>query len=209
MTVTAAIDLGRIGPGFVDPVHGAQRGFRMLLEAMSRPARVQTMPPDLLAGPPAPGLGLAATAALLALLDEQVQLWLSPTLRRAGCHDFLRFHTGVSLADEPQEADFAVLPAAEGGAELWSAMRLGTDTAPQDGATLLIDGAGLAENGGLGWQGPGIETVQRLAATRLDDAFWAARQALASDYPRGIDLLLCDGAALAALPRTTQRCTED
>ena len=70
---------------------------------------------------------------------------------------------------------------------------------------MLLDAAGLrAEGGELVFTGPGIEHAHRLGVAALDRAFWEARGALAPAYPRGAELLLCDGGALAALPRTTR-----
>lgn len=205
-----ALDLDRIGPGFVDPVHGAQRSFRAVLEAMSRPGRIQSLPATLLEGPPAPGLSVAATAALLALLDAEVSLWLCPALSQAGAQTYLRFHTGVQLVDRPEQADTVVTTAAQAPSINWDALRRGSDAAPEDGATLLIDAAGLdpAAND-LTLRGPGIETEHRLGAWALDRRFWAARERLAPAYPCGIDLLLCDAETVAALPRTTRVTTED
>lgn len=202
----STLDLSAVGPGFADAVHGAQRSFRAVLEALARPGRLQTVDRSLCQ--PAPCLGLAATACLMTLLDAEVSLWLSPALQAAGPH--LRFHTGVRLIDTPEAADFAVASAAEADPALWQRLRCGTDAQPEDGATWLIDGAGLrADGGGLRLQGPGIESHHRLHVTALAPAFWTARAALAPAYPCGIDLLLCEGSALAGLPRTTHVSMED
>ena len=52
-----------LSPGFADPVLDAQASFRAILEAMSRPGRIQRI--DARITPPAP----LCTAAAAALLD--------------------------------------------------------------------------------------------------------------------------------------------
>ena len=60
--------------GFADPVHDAQRSFRAVLDAMSRPGRIAQI-----TGVTAPGpLGAAAGAVLLTLVDHETRLWLDP-----------------------------------------------------------------------------------------------------------------------------------
>lgn len=196
--------LTTVGRGFADPVHGAQQVFRALLEAMSRPGRVQALPAAALAGlePPASGRGLAAV--LLALLDGETSAWLDPAGAPSGLADYLRFHTGVRLPQEPAAAAFVVTRATPAAAAFWTTLADGSDEAPQDGATLIVEVPSLDAGPALVLQGPGIETVQTLRAGGLDAAFWAARRTLEAGLPRGIDLILTCGECLAALPRSTR-----
>lgn len=203
------MSLGTIGRGFAQPVHDAQQVFRAALEAMSRPGRVQPLPAQLLAPLDAPGLSPGLTAVLLSLLDAETRLWLAPSLATADALQYLRFHTGVRLADSPAEADFVVVGAAQARPELWTQLRRGSDEAPQDGATLVLDLVSLrsappGQPGALTLRGPGIETQHTLAVPDVAAPFWRARAALEAEYPRGVDLLLCSGDRLAALPRTTR-----
>jgi alpha-D-ribose 1-methylphosphonate 5-triphosphate synthase subunit PhnH len=80
---------------------------------------------------------------------------------------------------------------------------LGSDAYPDQGATLVIEVASLAADGGLMLAGPGVDGVARLGVAGLPDGFWAARAALAPLFPRGLDLILTAGDRLAAVPRTT------
>lgn len=204
--------LDRIGRGLADPVHGAQQVFRHLLAAQSHPGRIHTLPAGLLAGLEGPGLGRAMAAVLLSLLDAETGVWLPQAWQAAGAGDWLRFHTGtrtgVPLASAPFAAADPAALAAEGrdAAGLWTLLPSGSDEVPQDGATLLLEVAGLAPAGAqaLSLRGPGIADMQTLAAVGLDAGFWRARAALAIDYPRGVDLVLCCGSALVAIPRTTR-----
>lgn len=214
MGSTSAERLATVGRGFAQPVPAAQQAFRALLEAMSRPGRIQALPAALLAGIEPPGLPRGLTALLLTLLDAETSLWLDVAL--AGEHglDYLRFHTGVRTQDGARDAAFAVCAADRVLPAVWAELDAGTDEVPQSGATLLIEVPSLQSDGTapsvtpLQLRGPGIESEQTLAVGGLDAAFWRARAALECEYPRGIDLILCCGDTLAAIPRTTRVTVE-
>lgn len=206
--------LASVARGFAQPVHAAQQAFRALLEAMARPGRIHTLPEPVLAGVEPPGLPRGLTALLLTLLDAETSLWVDDALVGEHGLDYLRFHTGVRTLSYAGDAAFAVGSANRIPPEIWSALNAGTDEVPQSGATLLIEVPSLPSQGTapavtpLLLRGPGIESEQTLAVGGLDAAFWQARAALESEYPRGIDLILCCGDTLAAIPRTTRVTVE-
>ncbi|MFL1462074.1 phosphonate C-P lyase system protein PhnH [Roseococcus sp. DSY-14] len=181
--------------GFADPVLGAQSAFRAAMEATARPGSIQALPvlPDA-----PPGLDLAAAALLLALADDTTPLW---TAAGAEARGWLAFHCGAPFA-LPAAAAFLLGPPPP-----LATLGLGSDEAPQDGATLLLPVAALEDDGPLLLRGPGIRGERRLGVAGLPEGFWAARAALAPLAPRGLDVFLCCGARLAALPRST-RVTE-
>jgi alpha-D-ribose 1-methylphosphonate 5-triphosphate synthase subunit PhnH len=182
-------------PGFADPVPEAQACFRALLEAMARPGRVQR-----LAGlPEAPApLAPAAAAVLLTLADAETPVW---TDAGPGAEEWLRFHAGCPLVVEPGAAGF--LLAAAGMPEL-AALEAGTEEEPHRSATLILQVAALEQGGGWRLTGPGIENEHRLRVEGLPGGFLASWAANGARFPRGIDLVLCAGDRLAALPRTTR-----
>lgn len=187
-------------PGFADPAIESQRCFRAVLEAMSRPGRVQEIGAAL-AEPPAP-LSAAAAAVLLALADADTPVWLAP--EAAAAADWLRFHAGCPLVAAPGDAAFALAPVAATAPPL-AAFPAGTEEEPHDSATLVLQVAALAEGpGGFVLAGPGIETRHLLRADGLPPGFaaqWAANRAR---FPRGVDVILCAGTRLAALPRSVR-----
>jgi len=77
--------------------------------------------------------------------------------------------------------------------------------APERGATLILICQAVGEGPmRLGLSGPGvIETGCRLALAGFDAAWLELRTEHNRQLPLGIDLVLCDGARIAALPRTT------
>lgn len=182
---------------FDDPVHDAQRTFRCALEAMARPAVWRTVPvvPAQL-----PGLGVAASALALTLLDQEVTAWLSPRAQAAATA--LRLSNAVSITATPGQADFAFAHAAEyPGLHVFAA---GRPTAPEAAATLVLELSGCSAATGLTASGPGIAARIGLHGDDLPATFagdWA-RQAQA--FPLGVDVFLTAAERLAALPRSVQ-----
>lgn len=182
-----------LSPGFADPVLEAQAAFRAVLEALSRPGRILRAGSALT--PPAP-LNRAAAAVLLTLADADTPLWLDAG---AEAEAWLRFHCGAPLVADPGAATFA-LAAREPPAI--ATLAQGTEDEPQRGATLVLQVAALEE--GAGWQltGPGIEHKHRLRVAGAPAGFVAAWGANRAAFPCGVDVVLCAGDRLAALPRT-------
>jgi alpha-D-ribose 1-methylphosphonate 5-triphosphate synthase subunit PhnH len=180
--------------GFTEPVLDAQRCFRAVLDAMARPGRVQRLPG--LPEPPTP-LGAAAAAVLLTLADADTPVWLDVG---AAAEAWLRFHAGAPIVAAPAEAAFLL---ASGKPPPLHDLAQGTEEEPHRSATLILQVTTLEE--GVGWRltGPGIEHAHRLRVTGLPEGFAAAWQVNRARFPCGIDLILCAGDRLAALPRTT------
>jgi len=176
-------------PGFADPVLDAQASFRAVLEAMSRPGRVQqvVVPPEL-----PPGLSPAAAAVLLTLVDAATPLRLAAGPEAAA---WARFHCGCPLVRDGAAVVLdptATLPDLDPG----------TDEEPERGATLILAVASLEEGAGWRLTGPGIRDTHRLRVRGAPAGFvadWARNRAR---FPRGVDAILCAGSRIAALPRT-------
>jgi alpha-D-ribose 1-methylphosphonate 5-triphosphate synthase subunit PhnH len=186
--------------GFTDPVLDSQRVFRALLDAMAHPGRVVAVPgPE---DPPLP-LGSAAAATALALLDFETPVWLDAAAATPEIAGYLRFHCGAPLVEEPRAAQFALIvhPTAMPPLEAFDA---GSDERPERSATLVLQVDGLAAGRGRRLTGPGIHGTTWLDVPGAAPRFWDAVRANAACFPRGVDLLLCAGALVAALPRSTR-----
>jgi len=183
----------RLTPGFADPVLDAQASFRAILEAMSRPGRIQRI--DARITPPAP-LCSAAGAALLSLADADTPLWLDAGDAVA---EWLRFHCGALITSEISAARFVL---ACGAAPSLDALDIGTDEDPQLGATLILQVAGQVAGDGWRLTGPGIQHEHRLGVLGAPAGFVAAWARNKAFFPRGLDVLLCAGDSIAALPRS-------
>lgn len=180
-------------PGFADPVHDAQRNFRAVLQALARPGtrHAAAPPPE-----PPPPLAPATAAMVLTLVDGAAPLHLAG--RFAALAPWVAFHTG-SAGAPPGEAAFVLAETLPN----FAALQAGSDEVPEASATVILQVPALAGGKVLTLRGPGIETVHAFAPMGLPADFaarWAANRLL---FPRGIDLILCAGAEVAGLPRST------
>jgi len=206
--------LSDLGLAWEHPVHGAQQTFRVLLAAMSHPGRVYSLPHAAIAGvqPPCTGDGhtmsIAAAVSLLTLLDAESSVHFAGPQDASALAGYFRFHCGVRTVslDQCQFAYARGRDADDGSCEV---MQQGSDTAPQDGATLVLDVDGLATRAQKGevqvlrMRGPGVQTQSVLSVRGSLPALWRWRARQADAFPRGIDLLLCSGDQVAAIPRST------
>jgi alpha-D-ribose 1-methylphosphonate 5-triphosphate synthase subunit PhnH len=178
-------------PGFADPVSGAQSCFRGVLDAMARPGQVHRIEAVLA---PAP-LTSAAAALLLTLVDHETPLWLDPDA--APAQDWISFHTGAP----PQTLARAMFAMALSLPDL-ATLPNGTDEMPETAATVILQLPSLTTGRRYILHGPGLRHPVEIRLTGLPENFatiWQANHAL---FPRGIDLILCAGDQLMALPRS-------
>lgn len=180
-------------PGFADPVAGAQATFRTVLDAMARPGRIATAGMDLT--PPTP-LGQAAAAVLLALVDHDTKLFITPEYERT--REWVAFHSGASFAAELCDSAFVLARTMPDIA----AIPAGSYEAPEQSATLILEVASLTQGARYRLSGPGLRSPAILSVDGLAADFVALWSENRQQYPRGVDLILCAGAALAALPRS-------
>lgn len=182
-------------PGFADPATDAQSCFRAVLDAMSRPGTIASAGAGL--RPPAP-LDPATAAVLLTLADADTPLWLDPAAAAAA--DWAAFHCGAPRAGSIGTAAFAcalAMPALP-------SLHPGTDLAPEGSATLILQVPALGQGRPYRLSGPGLRVPALLRLEGLPDDFaaqWAANHAR---YPCGVDLVLCAGERLCALPRSVR-----
>lgn len=178
-------------PGFADPVAEAQQCFRAVLDAMARPGTIH----DVGLLDPPPPLCPAAAAVLLTVVDHETPLWLGPFAEAA--RGWIAFHAGADFT-APDKATFLLAQELPDLATL----RQGTDEGPEESATVVLQLAGLGSGARFRLSGPGLRAPTGFAADGLPADFvarWAANRAR---FPLGVDLILCAGTRLAALPRT-------
>jgi alpha-D-ribose 1-methylphosphonate 5-triphosphate synthase subunit PhnH len=200
-------DLQKVVPGFDDPVAGSQAVFRGALQAVSLPGRPVEVPP--VGQGPTRGHG-AAARLLLALLDSDCSLWLSPSLEASDARAWLRFHTGCRCVDNPAQADFLWLATGDAWPRL-EVMDAGSDEYPDQSATCVMEVGRLVSGPGGQWmlEGPGIEGRQGLSVEGLPEDFEDQWQANHAAFPRGVDVFLATPTQLLGLPRSTRLSTND
>jgi len=188
-----------LSAAFADPVLDAQSVFRTAMNAMARPGRVLQLDCEL--APPAP-LSTGAAAIALALADYETPLWLDAGLAATeAVANWLRFHTGAPVVDDPARAIFALISDA-GALPDFSLFSSGEQDYPDRSATLIVKVDSLSSGITLRLTGPGIETTQILTAGPLPSDFADRAAANRSLFPRGVDLLLVTDNAVAGLPRS-------
>jgi alpha-D-ribose 1-methylphosphonate 5-triphosphate synthase subunit PhnH len=180
-------------PGFADPVADAQRCFRAVLQAMARPGSLHEVGLEL---HPPPPLAPATAAVLLTLVDGETSLWLAPGL--ASTRPWIEFHCGVVCVSDLAAASFILSPRLPDLTRL----PMGTYETPQSAATVILQVNGLGAGLSFRLRGPGLRTPGKLAVDGLPADFAAIWSDNHARFPCGIDLILCAGLQVAALPRS-------
>ena len=180
-----------LSAGFADPVAGAQSCFRAVLDAMAHPGRLQTV-----GGVRAPAPLFDATAAvLLTLVDQETPLWIDPAAMAAG--PWIAFHTGAAQV----ALTHAMFVLAMAMPDL-TALAKGSDEMPERSATVILQVSAFDTGQRFKLQGPGLRVPGDLRVAGLPAGFAATWQANRAMFPCGVDLILCAGDRLTALPRS-------
>lgn len=178
--------------GFGDPVRDSQSVFRAVMDAMARPGRVHRV-----IGPLVPPLDPATAAVLLTLVDGETPLWLDDDV--AAAWEWIAFHCGARRAPAAAAA-FAVVK----GPTALTRFPAGSDEAPETSATIILQVEALGAGDALRLSGPGLAGEETLRVTGLPASFIDFWQGNRRSFPRGVDVILCAGDRLAALPRTVE-----
>lgn len=199
MNAPALVDLSKIGRGFSDLALDSQAAFRQVLAAIAQPGEIQAPALDVESPD---GLHPAAAVVLLALLDQDTRLWLSPSLAGGVAGPYLRFHTGCLLGDHHGTADFLLCAAGE--LPPLRELNLGSEEYPERSATVVLQVAGLSGDAGWRLSGPGIDGESRLRVAGLQDGFLDGWREAQLHFPRGVDVIFAGADRFAVLPRTTK-----
>lgn len=186
--------------GFAEPVFGAQRSFRALMDALANPG----LPQRLEDAEHPEALPAELAAVMLTLCDHDTAVWLDPALAaNEAVVAWLRFQTGAPLTAEPAQAQFALAANLEALPAL-NRFALGTDEYPDRSTTIALAVPSLEGGPALTLRGPGIKGSRTIAPTGLPADFvaqWAENRML---FQRGVDLLLVAVGRVIGLPRTTR-----
>lgn len=193
------------GLGFANPVVDAQRVFRCVLAALSRPGLVGPIATAL--NPPAP-LSPGITAVLLALADFETTVWLDQPLSDApAVAEFLRFHTSARITTDPAVATFAAISDPASMPAL-SCFAQGTPEYPDRSTTLIIQSSQLV-GAGATFTGPGIDGSITFAPVPMPADFLTQLETNRGQFPMGVDLVFVTADRIAALPRSARQSTHE
>jgi alpha-D-ribose 1-methylphosphonate 5-triphosphate synthase subunit PhnH len=196
MTEAAAIE-----GGFPDLVLDGQRVFRAVMDALANPGTPRSL--GALPRPPAP-LTPELGALALTLCDHDSPLWLDAPLAAAPVvADWLRFHTGAPIVEDPAAAMFALVADPRGMPAL-GRFAAGSDEYPDRSTTIIVAVASLREGLPLVLRGPGVRDVATLAPTPLPADFAAQWAENRGKFPRGVDLMFVAAGEVAGLPRSSR-----
>lgn len=187
-------------PGFADPVLDSQSAFRNILDAMARPGRIVTLAQDI---ETPDGLASAAASVCLCLFDQGTSVWLDPAVATPENEAFLKFHTGCTMTDTPQSANFAVCSGDNPQLD-WGSFSLGSPEYPDRSTTILVQAKSLSEDNGIRMSGPGIETDVQLNVGGVTAEFWQTVRENNALFPLGVDFILVSEDKIVGLPRSTR-----
>jgi alpha-D-ribose 1-methylphosphonate 5-triphosphate synthase subunit PhnH len=174
----------------------SQASFRAVMDAMARPGTVHRLAADAAPSPLMP----AAAALIRSLADYETPLWCDAAVG-SEARDWIRFHTGAPITQQPKDASFALIADVQAMPPLVD-FALGNEEYPDRSTTLIVQIARIAGPQFV-LEGPGINGKRAFAAT-LPDNFAAQLADNRALFPCGIDIVLVAGSEIAALPRTTR-----
>jgi alpha-D-ribose 1-methylphosphonate 5-triphosphate synthase subunit PhnH len=187
--------------GFADKVLSAQTTFRSVMDALARPGSVQR----IAATSGAPAAMMRGTAAIaLTLFDHDTPVWLDPLMSETSeVTRWLKFHTSAPVIADPSICSFALIADAPALAAL-DRFGFGSDEYPDRSTTLILQVESLTQGPALELRGPGIDGTAVLRAAIQPENLFERLAINAALFPRGIDVVLVAGDAVAAIPRTTR-----
>jgi alpha-D-ribose 1-methylphosphonate 5-triphosphate synthase subunit PhnH len=210
-----SVALAEISRGFHDPIHGAQRTFRALLDAMARPGNERELQLADLDGlePPAsatPGrpLGAGPTAALLTLLDAEATVRWRGLARERRCARLPALSHRVRGRPRWKSRPRSPSPAAptwtRGCAAAWTSAPTRRPSAAPPCWWRWTSWARVPAAHASCCRVRAFPSARVLTVSGLSRDFWRWRIDLQPQLPRGIDLVLVCGARIAAIPRSTR-----
>jgi len=203
----SVLSLQDMAPGFADSTAQSQLVFRCALDALARPGTPVSLPAAALVSPTS-GTHDAAASLLLALLDQDCALWLSPTLADGPAAAWLRFHTGCRVEQDCSKADF-VWAASIAELPPLQALSQGSSEYPDQSATCVVEvtawrAAAETEVDAVSLRGPGVRDVLTLAVDGMDASFLQQHHAMQEHAPCGVDMFFCAGEAVLGFPRSVR-----
>lgn len=193
-----------------DIVFDSQQVFRLLMDAMSRPGKINKLTDYGFTSIPS-GFNPYVLTLVKTLGDNTVTFSIAGD-RKESWESYLEINTGAKL-DFVNQADYVVFQGPIFSQDILTVKR-GTLEFPEDSATAIItvdclgkkeDSILTAPASAFTMRGPGIKDVITLKIGGLDKKFGQALAEANAIFPLGIDIIMVDvEGQLACIPRTTK-----
>jgi alpha-D-ribose 1-methylphosphonate 5-triphosphate synthase subunit PhnH len=190
---------------FFDDVHDAQSQFRIILDCMARPGKINKMA-DLNINPPG-AFNKASAIIALSLLNADVSFCVTEGYGKELC-EYIAVNTHASITTAAL-ADFVFMKGLESEAPILET-KTGTLLYPEDSATIIIDveqlsGTQMSGATQITLRGPGVETVNTVYIKGINPLILETVKEMNAEFPLGVDLMLTDkNGLLICIPRSNR-----
>jgi alpha-D-ribose 1-methylphosphonate 5-triphosphate synthase subunit PhnH len=186
-------------------IFDAQAHFRLLLDSMARPGKINTLPEmDML---PPDGIFESTVLVCFALLNADVSFNVLDDPKEE-ISRYLLLNTS-SAPDDFRNANFVIMNGDSEGEEL-NEMRIGTLSYPEDSGTVILQVERISEimledAEAIILKGPGVDGEKGLFVKGLNRTILKNIREINMEFPLGIDIILADSEyRIAGLPRTNR-----
>ena len=187
-----------VAPGFADPVHGAQLGFRAALDALANPGIVHSVGVEL----PDVGIPIGALAVLLSLVDGDTPLWTSASVTESA-RTYLRFHAGARFSTSHSACAFAYVATLSELPQV-SSFSPGSAMSPEESTTIIVAVDGFVGGATASLDGPGCREPREISPAGFTLSLWEQLAQNHDRFPMGVDVLLVSGRRIVGVPRSTR-----
>lgn len=186
-----------------DDVFDAQGHFRLLLDSMARPGKINKFPDLQIACPDGFQRGIVLVAFALLNADAGFHILSG---QKDEVTQYLRLNTS-SNSQEISVADFIFMSGYARTDEI-AKIKTGTLFYPEEGATLVIDvemlsDAWMEHAMALTLSGPGVNGRRDLFIKGIGKSLLIEIGDRNAEFPLGVDVIFCDSLGqIAAMPRS-------
>jgi alpha-D-ribose 1-methylphosphonate 5-triphosphate synthase subunit PhnH len=187
-----------------DTVFDAQRHFRVLLDCMARPGKIQILDDVTLETPQE--LSKAVALIGLALLDADATFWVNPVFNNIA--EYFNLNTGSHLA-EVNNADFIFMNGMLNLNDIED-VKIGNLQYPEQGVTLVIQIEKISNQPmddaiSIELRGPGVQEFNPLFIKGVTMELLEFIQFKNEEFPLGVDVILTDtDDNITCIPRSNQ-----
>ncbi len=189
-----------------DEVFDAQLHYRMLLDSMARPGKINVLHDVDVQQIPA-GINKTSLLIALALLNTDASFYVEEKTDNE-IAKYIALHSSAPMVSV-QNADFVFVSGLQ-YTGLIPSLKRGTLSYPEDSATIIIDVDSIsslasAQSLQLTLKGPGVKDTQTIYLTGLNPAILDDVKEQNMEFPLGIDLILTDNKnCIVCIPRSNE-----